>query len=410
MPEYNYVARGLRGKTEKGTATAASHGELLEQVSARGLFLISYEEARMGDQGQRMGAKELSELCRELGTMLEAGVTLLRAYDIMLRRDMPRRRRQALEQIYKSLLQGVAMSDAMEQQGRVFPPLLTNMFRAGEANGTVALTALRMADHYEKEQRLNNKVKSATTYPVILLVITVLVVIVIFTFVLPQFLELYEGKELPAITQAVISVSELFTKNGHILLLAAAGLLLVIYVLRQLTAVRTWWDRLKLRLPLVGRLLRIIATARFARTLSSLYASGLSILTALDISKGTLGNAYLARQFDGAIQEVRRGLPLSQALDKVDGLDKKLAATIAVGEESGRLEAMLLSVADSFEYESSEAAGRLVTLMEPLCIVIMAAIIGTIMVAVMLPIMGMYDSIESAGNPTLAFWLGGLRI
>ena len=398
MPNYKYSARDARGKSVRGKIAASDEAALLANLKEKQLFLLSFEEDTARSAGARLGGKELSDFCRELGAMLGSGITLLRAIEIMLKRDIPKKQRPVYEGIYKGLLGGTSLSDSMEEQGKVFPPLLVSMFRAGEANGTMDRTAIRMAEHYEKEYRLQNKVKSATTYPVVLLILTVLILVAVFTFILPRFLDIYGDSELPKITQIVVGISRLFTDYLLFLLAGVLVFAAAISALAAAPAVRTGLDRLKLKIPVFGRLNRTIATARFARTLSSLYASGISILKALEISRGTVGNAYIAGQFAGMIQKVRNGSSLSAAMESVDGFDRKLAATVAIGEEAGRLEHMLLSVADSFDYDSGEAAGRMVSLLEPLLIVVMALLIGTVMIAVMLPIYNMYGTIESRGE------------
>ena len=398
MPEYRFTARDIRGERHKGTLAAPSPEALVEQARAGGLFVLSWQAISTQDIGQRMSSRDLSAFCRELGTMLQSGVPLLRAVEIMLRRDLTAKRRACLADIHRLLCNGVALSDALERQGRVFPPLLISMFRAAEASGTAGNTALSLAEHYDKEHRLGSKIRSATTYPVLLLGLTVVIVTAIFTLILPRFIGLYGDRELPPITRVVLAASRLFTGHYMALLLAAVVVLLGILLLRQWGAARVWMDRLKLSLPVLGGLFRIIATARFARTLSALYASGLSILTALEVARGTVGNHFIAAQFGRLISDVESGAALSEALEGVRGFDQKLSATVAVGEQSGKLEAMLLAVSDAFDHEAAESAARLVSILEPFCIIVMAAIIGTIMVAVLLPILGMYDSLGSIGT------------
>lgn len=392
MPVYKYVAKNIKGQTVRATQDAANTEALLTLLHERSLFLVSYEAVSSTGRGRRFKAKELAEFNRELGTMLSSGITLLRALEIMLRRDIPPHQRQVFGRIHTALLSGVALSSAMEEQGGVFPQLLINMYRAGEANGTMDVTALQMAEHYEKEHRLQSKIKSAMTYPIILMVMTVGIVILLFTVVLPMMGDMFEGMDLPPITRAVMFISRLFTDYLLYTILVIVGVVAGIQLLLRVPRVRVAFDRFKLRMPVFGKMMRTIATARFARTLSSLYASGLSILTALEITRGTVGNAYIATQFDELVNNVRTGNSLSDALDKVDGFDKKLAATVLVGEESGRLDVMLKNVADSFDYEAAEASQRMVSILEPVMIAVMAIIVAMIMIAVLLPMYGMYSN------------------
>jgi type IV pilus assembly protein PilC len=196
----------------------------------------------------------------------------------------------------------------------------------------------------------------------------------------------------PVITQVMIAISKFLVNDWYIA--SAGGVLLVSIfgLVFQKPLVRFALDKCKFHLPKIGKLMKVIYTARFSRTISSLYASGLPIVTALQIGRKTIGNRYLEHQFDVVIRSVREGVPLSKAIAKVDGFDSKLSSTIMVGEETGRLESMLISVADSFDYDAEMAAQRLITILEPVMIIIMALIVGSVMLAVMMPIFQMYQS------------------
>ncbi|NLF80595.1 MAG: type II secretion system F family protein [Clostridia bacterium] len=398
MPDYHYIAKDMKGKTARGTVNATDTGLLAARLREQGLYLISARQAEAAHGDAKLKPKQLSEYNLNLGAMLSSGVSLIRSFEILLRRDITARERKAYAAIYDKLLQGMALSDAMESQGQVFPPLLINMYRAGEANGTLDITAMKMADHYAKEYRLRTKIKSATTYPKILLVMLVLVMFAVFEWVLPTFLQLYGDMELPGITRFVISISRLFTDHLFALVIIVLIVIFSVQLLLQIPKLRLAIDHLKLRLPLTGKLMRTIYTARFSRTLSSLYASGISILQALDIARTTVGNAYIAAQFDELLADVRNGNPLSAAVDKVDGYDKKLASVILVGEETGRLDQMLNAAADNFDYEAQQATDRLTALVEPLMIIIMALCVGVVMISVMLPLYNLYGYIDSSSG------------
>ncbi|MEG1997536.1 MAG: type II secretion system F family protein, partial [Clostridiales bacterium] len=304
-----------------------------------------------------------------------------------------KKQRVLYEGLYQSLLEGLSLSEAMEQAGGAFPPLLINMYKAAEANGTIDLTALRMAEHYEKEYRLKSRLRSASTYPIILLCLTIGVLLVIFTVVLPQFFTMFGDMELPLMTRIMMGISVGLRANFLFILIGVLVAVFGITMLLQNRAVRLFLDQLKLKLPVFGKLLRVIYTARFSRTLSSLYSSGLTILTALQVSRDTIGNLYIADQFDGVIQDVRNGIALSDALEKVDGYDKKLPSTVLIGEESGQLEKMLLSVSDAFDYEADQVTQRLASMLEPMLLILMAVVIGIVMLSVIVPIYNMYGNI-----------------
>jgi type IV pilus assembly protein PilC len=272
------------------------------------------------------------------------------------------------------------------------------MIRAGENTGRLDSTCEKMAVNYDKEHRLNAKVNQALVYPIILIVLIIGVVLIIFTFVLPQFMGLFENMELPLPTKIVMGISDFLIAWGMWVLIgivaAVAGL---IALLRQ-PGPRRSFDHLKLRLPKIGQLLRIIYTARFARTLSSLYVSGISMIQALTIARTTIGNSYIAAQFDDVIEALGNGRTLSQALAAVDGFEPKLRSTVLIGEESGNLEKMLESVADQYEYDSEMATQSLVTLIEPVLIVFMAVIVAFVIISVLMPIYQLYSNIGAEGG------------
>lgn len=396
MAKYLYRARNRRGKLETGTMTAVDEDDLYRRLKEKDKYLIDAEDAFEGKVHHQLPPLMLSEFNRELGDMLSAGVTLVRALTILSQEETRKpKERAVLSRILKLVRQGEAVSDAMEKQPGAFPPLMINMYRAAETGGSLADTAKRLAVHYEKEHHLNIRIKGATTYPKILCIMAVLVVVFIMSFVLPQLSELFDSLDvLPLPTRILFGLSA-FIRNQYQMLIAAvfiaAAVLMIVF---RMPAVKLKKDEWKLKLPVVGKLLSVIYTARFARCLSSLYLAGIPIVTAMQTVKKTIGNKYIESQIDGAIGLLREGKNLSEAIDSIDGFRKKLSSVIRVGEESGDLSKMLDSIADSFDYESETAVNRLISYLEPLLIVVMAVIIGFIMVAVMLPV---YDSYSAIG-------------
>lgn len=390
------MASELNGKIVRGVMNAPDEIRLKTSLQNKGLYLVSFEEDDKTKNGPSLKDQDLSEFCRELGSLLRAGVTVVKALSIISKRNVNPRLKKVYDDINAEIRRGTALSDAMATQGRSFPPLLVNMIRAGEASGKLDESCADMALYYSKSSKLAQEVKLAMTYPMALLVLTVVVIIAMFTFILPSFLGLFEGMELPAVTRVMIGISNLFTQHWAALILLAAVLGTAGYILWHTEAVRFTFDKIKIRMPKVGRLVKIICTARFARTLSSLHSSGFSILTALNISKTTIGNRYVESRFDEAIKLVRSGNTLSDALSVVDGFDIKLIRTIAVGEETGSLDELLINIADDFEYESGVAVKKLVTMLEPIMICVMACVVLLVIVSVMLPIYNLYGEIDSS--------------
>lgn len=400
MPKYQYTAKDAAGKKKKGQLMAADEAALYELLRGENLFLISCRLAQKEKKNTyRLTSRQLSEFCRQLGTLLGAGVPLVRALNLMQAEETIKPKQKAIyENMIRSVRRGNSFADTMKDQGDAFPELLINMFRAAQESGRMDQTALRMAEHYQKEYRLSAKIKSATLYPKILCGVIVVVVMILFCYIMPKFMDVFANLELPAVTVALMAASGFMKRNWLWVLFGIVVLYVIAKAVLELPKIRLEVDRIKLKIPKIGILIQTIYTARFARTLCSLYTSGLPIVTALKVSKDTIGNRYLESQFDETIAMVRRGESLSDALAHIDGFHKKLAGNVAIGEETGSLDTMLISAADNFEYESEQAISRLISFLEPAMIIVMAVIVGMIMIAVMLPLLNMYAEIEASGT------------
>lgn len=398
METYKYKAKDESGKTISGVIQAMDEIDLHNRLKQDGKFLISAKPEVTKIYARRMKSNIISEFCRNLGELIGSGVTLVRALRIISEDESSKpKEREIYAGIMKQVLAGVAMSDAMEIQGDAFPPLLINMIRSSESTGNLDQIAMQMASYYDKDYRLTQKVKSSMTYPKILTALIVVVVAVIMGYVIPQFQSLFATMEtLPATTTLLLAISNFVKTKWYVLIMVAVIVYFVFKVLFTIPTFKLWKDKMELKLPKIGYLRKIIYTARFARTLSSLYSAGISIMNCLQIAQTTIGNSYIEKQFEQVIADIRAGENLSTAIDKVDGFTKKLSSSIMVGEETGALDKMLLSVANQMEYDSEMALNRLVSYLEPVMIVVMAVVVGFIMIAVIQPIYGSYDAIASS--------------
>lgn len=396
MARFRYVAKDMAGKTHKGTMEAATESVLVQQLREKDLFLVEAKDQVKEKGYRKLKAKQLKEFCRELSTLLASGVSLVRALDIISEQEgIPDVEREIYQAVLMDLKRGISLSEAMETK-ECFPDLMVGMIRSGEGSGNLDQVTERLSVQYEKDYKLTQQVKSAMTYPCILLVLCVAIVILIVTFILPQFQSLFDQMDsLPWMTNVLIAVSDFLIKRWYVALLIVFTAVMVIRVIIGIPGVRRQVDYQKVHIAGFGKLFKVVYTARFARTLSSLYSSGMPLATAIGISGNTIGNMYIEEQFEQVVTQVRSGVPLSQALREVDGLLLKLSSTILVGEESGRLDVMLDSIAVTLEDEAEQATKRMVTLLEPILIVFMAVIVGFIMMAVMLPIYQSYSAIEN---------------
>ncbi len=297
--------------------------------------------------------------------------------------------------IYEAVQKGEAMSDAFHHQGEAFPELFINMLLAGESSGTLDTVLLRMADHYEKEVKLKNKIKGAMIYPMVLMTLTIVVVILMLTVVLPSFIGIIEagGGQLPGPTRMLIALSEFLQKYWYLV----GGVILLLTIgwraYKRSDTGHLWWDTQKLKLPIVKKSLRMIYSSRFARTLSTLLSSGIQMLQSLDITARVINNQKIHNKRKTVIEDIRKGTPLSVSLRKTNEFPPMIYNMINVGEESGLLDDILTKTAAFFDEESDAAIQRLVGLLEPLMIILMAVIIGFIVIAIALPMFSMYGAI-----------------
>lgn len=394
MATFKYIAKDINAKKIIGKMEARSRNELVESLRSKDLYLISAKELSDKEKtAYKLKLNELSDFNRQLSTMLGSGISLIRAMSILVKRDNKPKITNIYKAIYVKLQQGFPLSAALQEQGNTFPLLMINMIRSGEESGQLESTTMKLTKQYEKDYRMKNKLRNAMIYPIILLVITIAVVFLIFTAILPTFFTYFEGIDMPPITQVVLSLSVFMKDYWYMVLIVILSIIAVWLIILREDKVRLFYDRSKLNMPLFGKLLKIIYTARFARTMSSLYSSGVSMINSLLLTKDTINNAYIASQFDEVIKLIRDGNTLSVAIQKIDGFDAKLYSSIFIGEESGKLDDMLESIANDFDYESEIASQRMVAIFEPAMIVILALIVGTVMISVMLPLYTMYSSI-----------------
>ena len=393
---YRYRAQNVDGKTVSGQMKANDESDLHNKLKADGMMLIEAKEITKGKViSKKLKYDRVGDFSRNLSELLGAGVTLVRALGIISEDESIKpAERKIYAEILRLVRTGVPLSDALEEQGNTFPTLFINMIRSAESGGNLDSTARNMAIYYTKEYRLQKKINSSMTYPKILAGLVVVVLIIIMGFVLPQFESLFAQMEtLPLATRILMGISDFVANRWFILILIGIVLFMAYKILMAIPAVKMLVDKIEIHLPKIGRLRKIIYTARFARTLASMYSAGIPIVTCIQIAKTTIGNTYIESQFDQMIADIRAGKPLSEGIAGIDGFVKKLVSSISVGEETGALDSMLVSIADQMDYDAEIAVEQLVAMIEPLMIVVMAVVVGFIMIAVIQPIYGSYQSI-----------------
>lgn len=396
MASYKYKARDEEGNVISGKMKAVDENDLHEKLKNDNMFLLDLkEETSTRKSTKRLKLDRLADFARSISKLLGAGVTLVRALGIVSEDEsISEKEREIYQNVLKQVKSGMTFSDALEEQGDTFPTLFVNMIRSAESGGNLDETCMNMANYYSKEYRINQKISSSMVYPKILTVLIIIVLIVIMGFVLPQFESLFAQMEsLPVTTRILMGISNFVANYWYLLIFFCVILFMIIKVVFAIPSVKLWKDKMELRIPKIGRLKKIIYTARFSRTLSSLYSAGIPIITCLQIAKATIGNTYIESQFEKLIADVRSGETLSSGVDKIDGFVKKLPSSINIGEETGALDHMLISIADQMDYDSEIATEKMVAMLEPVMIVIMAVVVGFIMISIIQPIYGSYQAI-----------------
>lgn len=397
MKKFTYVAKNTSGKTIKGIYEAETAEELLDQIHEQGLFCVSYSEALGSTKktAHKFSTKEMSYCCRQLSAMLTSGLTIVKALDILYKEEEKKGPREVWRGVYEDVQKGQSFTEALDARRGCFPDFMISMVDAGETSGTLDITMQRLSEYYANTNKLNNKVKSAMMYPIILGVLCIVMVIGMFTFIMPTFAGLMDEEKMPALSKALFSFSD-FIKGKWYILLGALFVIIFgwIYALK-VESVRLKFDYFKIKCPMVGKLMVKIYEGKFSRTLSSLYSSGIPMIDSLERSSKILGNAYVDKMFIQVVDEVKQGSPVSQALTKTEIFEGMFCSIIYVGEESGALDDILVKTADYYEEEADAAVTKLVGLMEPMLIIFMGVAIGLCLAGIF-PLL--YGSLEGLEN------------
>lgn len=299
--------------------------------------------------------------------------------------------KQSYMHLIEDIEKGETFFEAIRKQGNTYPPLLKSMVLAGEASGSMDTIMEKMALYYEKEASLKSKVSNAMIYPIILLIVTFGVVIVLFTFVLPQFFNMFEGQEVPKITAVFMGISHFLTDYWYLLLLGLFALVCVLKLLHQSNRTGTQMDRMTLSIPIFGKLIEKVIMGHFANAMSILYASGVTIVKALEISSGTVNNRYIVQKLVSVQEKVEKGVALSAAMQSEELFDKMFWSMVHIGEESGNLETMFFKLTEYLEQESEAAIQKMMSMIEPIILIVIACVVGCVIASVLLPIYSTYQ-------------------
>jgi len=430
MPRFNYVAMDSDGTEKQGVVDAESQTQAISMIRSRGFFPTKVVDvggsvaagARGG--GVRAGVapragggalsmeirlpsflrgrvkpKHLMVFTRQLATLVDAGLPLLRGLRILLKQEKRQTMKEAISGMGEAVEGGSTFSEALAQYPKVFDGLFVNMVKAGEAGGVLEVVLTRLAEFMEKRERVKNKVKSAMIYPIVVLFFAILILAFLLIKIIPKFAEIFEdllgGKSLPTLTQFVITVSDVVAHHWYYVLGAIIVVVVLLKLWRKTDTGRYYLDLVKLKIPLFGMLFTKTAVARFARTLGTLMSSGVPVLQALNIVRDTSGNEVVAKAIQQVHESVKEGDTMAMPLEASRVFPVMVVSMVDVGEETGALPEMLMKVADNYEEEVDTAVEGLTSVIEPVMIIFLAIIIGTIVIAMFVPLISIIGQMST---------------
>lgn len=412
MPSFEYLVKDKTGKDLKGVQEAEDSESLVKQLKTQGYLIVRVEEVKKsvtflsiqtGGSVQRKQGKsgrvkldDLVVFARQMATLVSAGIPLIQSLDILAGQVDKEQFRVVLRKMHTDVQSGKSLSEAMTSHQKIFSSLFIHMVRAGESSGRLEEILDRVAVYFEKSSALQKKVKAALMYPAVVSVMAFAITFFMLSFVIPKFATIYEGlnAKLPGPTQLLIDVSNYLSHNWWWVL----GMIIVLLVLFaqfvRLPAGRFAWDSFTLKMPIFGPIIMKVAVSKFSRTLSTLIRSGVAILSALDIVSKTSGNARIEKVIIDLMASVKRGETIAGPLEKNGIFPTMVVRMIAIGEETGELEAMLTKIADFYDTQVDAAIAGLTSLIEPIIIAFLGVVIGGIVIALFLPILTLSQAIK----------------
>jgi type IV pilus assembly protein PilC len=435
MPKFDYVALDARGKETKGSIEVASQNEAIGRVKDMGLFptkIVEAEKAqpkaagkakpgakpaagkkgggkglsmnlniRIPGLGGRVKPKVLMTFTRQLATLVDAGLPLLRGLRVLEKQERNATLKKILGELALAIEGGSTFSEALAQHPKVFNRLFVNMVKAGELGGVLEVVLKRLAEFSEKAQKIKGKVKAALFYPVAVLIVATGILILLMVFVVPKFKEVFSGMnmKMPWFTDFVLAISDMIKNNILMTLGALAVVVAIFMVLISKTKTGHYlWDKFKLKMPPVGGVITKVAISRFTRTLGTLVSSGVPILQALTIVRETAGNVIIANAVTKVHESVKEGETITAPLESSGVFPPMVVSMVDVGEQTGALPEMLLRIADNYDEEVDNAVSAMTSLLEPIMIIFLAFVVGSIVIAMFLPLIQMIQNMSGGGE------------
>lgn len=401
--KFTYTATNKDGKTIKGTAEASSKNDLAQTLMKQGARPVVIKEEKQKSNlilfgGEKVKLKDLAGFTRQLSTMVSAGVPLTRSFNTLHDQTESESFKQVIGKIGKDIEGGTALGDAFEKHPHIFSSVYVNMVRAGEAGGILDGILKRLASQLESDASMRRKIKSAMTYPVVILCITIIAFFAIMIFVIPQLGEILQdlggGAELPVLTRVLLSISDFMQAYAIFILAGLAALAFSLLRYIKTPKGKRQFHSLLLKIPVIKTIITKVAIARFARTFSSLMAAGVGVLDALSVTGGAIGNVIIQEELEAAAKDVKNGKLISEPLSASRHFPPIVSQMIAIGEETGQIDVILVKVADFYEEEVEATIDGLSSIIEPLMIVVLGGMVGLIAISVMGPIASLSQNIQ----------------
>lgn len=399
MAQYNYKAMDKNGKAKKGSIEAINLDKAKEKLKSEGLIVQDIKEQGAGKKGggKKVKDKDLAVFCKQFSAVLNAGVTIISALEMMSDQLENKTLKRALQEAQAYVQKGGTLADAFKLNPKVFPPIMINMTAAGEMSGNLEICFDRLTTHFETANALHSKVKGAVTYPIVILIVVVAVVAVLLVGVIPQFSQMFDdlGSELPAATQMLVNLSNFLQHKWYILVIIVAAIVFGLKAFGKTEPGSLMYAKIGIKFPLFGNLTIKSAAATFSRTMATLMASGISLIDAVEQVAKMINNRIIREALLDAKTQIAKGVPLSKPLRDCGIFPPMLPQMTKIGEETGNIEDMMDKVADYYEMEVNDATDALTAAMEPLIIVIMGVVVGGIVMAIYSPMLSMYDAVDN---------------
>ena len=439
MATFQYIAKDSAGNETRGMIEAGDRNSAIASIRAQGLLPTALGEVKAAAapsqaprakakgkapaakgkgsglnrnieinikmpkflQG-RIKTKVLTQFTRQLATLVNAGLSLMRGIEVLKRQMKNQQMRDALDDIADSIASGGTFSEALTAHPKIFDDLYINMVKAGEAGGVLEVVLARLADFAEKSEKIKNKVKGAMIYPSVVLFAAIAITAFLLVMVIPKFKQVFAdmlgGQALPAVTEFVISASEFVQHNGIMVAVAVVSVVVICKVVARTEAGSYFFDMLKLKMPVTGTLAQRSAVSRFTRNLGTLLSSGVPILQSLVITRDTTGNKVLTKAIQEVHDAVKEGESMTQPLSHCAVFPPMVVSMVEVGEETGALAEMLTRIADTYDDEVDNAVAGMTAAIEPALIIVLAVVVGTIVIAMFLPMVKIIGSVSGGGG------------